>query len=722
MSPEGEQQDLGTADRLAILAKFQAGESTRPILDQELPPLPETALDSDVRGSRVLRWLERGFLQLDRLLGKALPEPLNPLLHTGAIAVTALIIALATGVLLLLWYRPSLHLAYDSVAAMSASPWTAGLMRSLHRYSSDLCMFFALVHSLRLFFMRRFVGARWLAWVTGIAMVGILWFIGWTGYWLVWDVRAQHVAIGSARILDSLPIFVDPMGRSFLTDESVNSLLFFVVFFVHMLVPLAMAVVLWLHIVRVTRPRFLTSTPMTVWVLGSLLLLCVAYPATNAEPAHMTALPQPFTMDWWYLLPVALTDRLGGGALWSLMLVGGLIPLGIPWYLTRGHPKPAHVDPRRCNACLNCYHDCPYLAISMIPRSDGNKRHTVQADVDPAKCIGCGICAGSCDTAAIGLDWFSTSDQRWRFAGWLKQAVEADESPHVAFVCAESAGADLEVDPETGTCPELPGYLVLKTPCSGWLHRFGVEHTIRFGGQGALVATCGPGECRYREGALWEHQRMNGEREPMLRTHKVARENVLMLSLNRTRKRKLIRSAKAFREGKPPPSDSPPGRNLAGLVSVVVASVIAAVMGTLSDLSYAAPRIQGSELVVTFKHPGRISEDCRELTEAEKARRPIHMQRDQICARRRATVHLRVSIDGKPVLEENYPPGGIWGDQNSVAVEHIAVSPGHHRIAVGIGDSLDPQEWTYRVEETLSFDKGIRRVVTFDRVAGFKLH
>ena len=86
------------------------------------------------------------------------------------------------------WYRPSVHQAYASVAA-TVGPWAAGLMRSLHRYSSDAAMFFALVHALRLFFERRFTGPRWLAWVTGIVGLGVLWFVGWTGYWLVWDLR-----------------------------------------------------------------------------------------------------------------------------------------------------------------------------------------------------------------------------------------------------------------------------------------------------------------------------------------------------------------------------------------------------------------------------------------------------------------------------------------------------------------------------------------------------
>jgi ferredoxin len=679
-------------------------------------------LEPRVRGEALLRPFENGFYRLDRLLAKFVPQALNPFLHTGAIAVMSFLVATVTGIVLLLWYRPSVHLAFESVAAMSAAPFTSGLVRSLHRYSSDACMFFGLVHALRFFLARRFAGAQWLAWVTGVAMIGTLWFIGWTGYWLVWDVRAQHVAIGTARLLDVMPIFVDPMERAFLTDEGVNSLLFFVVFFFHMLIPLAMAVVLWLHIARLARPRFLTRRPMTIWVLASFLLLSIAYPADNADPARMTALPQAFSMDWWYLLPVALTDRLGGGMLWSLVLVGGAVGFAMPWSLGRKRPEPASVMEQRCNACTKCYQDCPYDAITMIARTDGNKRHDVQASVNPAKCVGCGICAGSCDTAGIGLDWFSVSDQRRRFAGWLKRAALAGESPFVAFICAESAGASLSIDSETGTCDELPGYIVIDIPCAGWLHPFGVEHTLRYGGAGVLVASCGTGGCRYREGADWEQLRLDGLREPALRTEKAPRDRVLLLSLDRTQKSELVRRAREFREGTPMPGAAERSPAVTGLAATVLGAIIAGVLGLGSDLVYATPRVEGSELVVSFKHPGNVGENCRDRSEEELAKLPMHMRQGRVCDRLRASVRLRVDLDGARIVDAVLAPKGIWGDGNSVAIERVPVEPGPHSVRVAIGDTADVDEWSYSEEKTLDFDTSNRRVVTFDRIVGFSWH
>ena len=249
------------------------------------------------RAERLLRRLDNSWLYLDRLIQHFIPPALNPFGQLGAMANTCLIIAVLSGIVLLFWYSPSVHLAYSSLEKIRQSSGLGQLLRSLHRYSSDGCLFFVLLHAVRIVFQRRFTGARWLGWTTGVLLLSLLWFIGWTGYWLVWDVRGQHAALGTARFIDRLPIFAEPLSRSFLTDQSVPSLLFFLIFFVHMLAPLAMGVGLWMHLMRVNRSRFLAGRTMTLWILGSLLVLSLLLPAWSAAPAQMTVKVQTFSVD-----------------------------------------------------------------------------------------------------------------------------------------------------------------------------------------------------------------------------------------------------------------------------------------------------------------------------------------------------------------------------------------------------------------------------------------
>jgi len=665
------------------------------------------------RGHAILSRLNGAIHRLDRLVERVAPASLNPLAQTGAIANAAFSVATVTGVILLPWYSPSVHTAFESVEAMSRAPWTAGLLRSLHRLSSDVTLLFAILHGVRLFLAGRFGGPRKLAWATGVVLIGTLVFVGWLGYWLVWDQRAQRVALGTARMVDGLPIFADPLSRSFLTNEGVNSLLFFVVFFFHMLVPLAMGVLLWLHVSHLSRSRFLPQRPLAIWLGITLLVAAAIEPARSAGAADLLRPAASFTIDSFFLLPLALTDRLSGAALWAVFALGGLFAASLPWWIARGRAPVAVVDTDRCNGCTLCAQDCPYDAIRMVPRTDG-RQWTVQAEVDESRCVGCGICAGACDPGGISLPQLPVVDQRKRIEGWIEQALSSGESPRIAFVCASSAGAGLRIDPETGRCDDLPGHRVMAVPCTGWVQRFTLERAVRKGAAGVLVIGCGPVEPHFREGLDWTAQRLSGEREPALRREKVDGDRIRFVTLDPTRAGELRRIA---REPAPPrPSAILGWRRWAGATAVAAACGVAVALG--SDLPYSAPPV-GTELVVSFKHPGRVSERCRPIDEAEKARLPPHMRRDEICDRTRSPVRLKVVVDGGPILERTYEPRGLRSDGNSVAVERIAVEPGVHRVEISLGDGADPEEWNLVDVRSIRLGAGERAVVLYDRVSGF---
>ncbi len=682
-----------------------------------VPPRNRTAADAEpaVLGERWLRRLDQGVQRVDSAVSRAVPPGLNPLAQAGAIANLAFLIASVTGVLLLFWYVPSVHQAHASMRAIEAQPLTANLLRTLHRYSSDACMLFVLVHAVKIVCARRFTGARWLAWVTGLAGLAGIGLIGWLGYWLVWDQPAQLVAQGTSRLLDVIPIFVTPLSRSFLTDGGINTLLFFVVFFAHVLLPAAVVVALWLHLARINRARWMTARPLTIWVVASLVLVSIAFPAIADEPARMANVPGRVQLDYWYLAPLLLTERLGGTGLWAALLTLGIVTCSVPWWMARRHIRPAVVDVGRCNACEQCVKDCPYGAITMVPRTDGKDRAS-QAQVDPARCIGCGICSGSCDSTGIGLDWFDVLDQRETLDRWLAE----EPGTGIVFVCAHSVAGELHVDPGSGRCAEVVGHRVLVVPCAGWVHMLTVERCQKRGAREVVIASCGTADCRYREGPTWLQARRSGDRRPALRIDRADPARVHVLELRAGEGKRLARACADLAGGAPVPR--PRGRFRRTVSAAVLWLALAGILVVGSAAPYRTGMSAEPQLVVGFRLAGEVGEIVRTIDAAEQALQPVHMRRDRVVERRRAPVRLRIVVDGVTQVERVYAPTGVWGDGISSGIESIALTQGRHRVAIALSGSHDAELWEHVAEQDVEFEPRTRRVVEFERSHGYRWH
>lgn len=635
----------------------------------------------------------RALYRAEEWLEGLLPAGCNPLSQLGALANGMLLVAVATGVLLLVWYVPSVHQAHDSLLTMEQSPFCAGLVRSLHRYASDACMLLVLLHALRIVLEGRYTGARWLAWITGSIGLGILWLVGWLGYWLVWDQPAQHVALGTAKFVDQLPIFVDSLQRSFVGDAQVNSLLFFLVFFAHMLLPMLLALALWLHVARLARARYLPTARLMGFATAAMVLVSVLVPAAAEPKAAMVEKATGFAIDVFYLLPLWLTDRCSGGVLWLLALVGFGGLCAWPWLARKRPQAAATVELALCNGCTRCSQDCPYLAIAMLPRQDG-KRHALQAAVDPSLCVGCGICVGACDTAGISLPWLPTKTERQRLAGSL--AASPDPTA-LLIACTHSGVSD---------CTQAPaGWRVETVPCIGWVHMRVVELALQRGAREVVLAGCGISSCQFREGGHWTQQRLQGQREPALRSDG-SKQPVRVINL---------------------PPGSALARQLAGAPAPRLRKLLA---GTLLVLgialvpvaSFAAYRTGLSdepELVFAFKHPGQLVETQRKLSESEKQALPRHMQRDFELVRTRQPVRLRIVVDNRVLVQRTIPPAGLWGDGAAAAVERLPLTPGPHAVSILLGDGADAEVFEHQDQRKVEAVRMRRVTVLFDRHSGF---
>jgi Pyruvate/2-oxoacid:ferredoxin oxidoreductase delta subunit/coenzyme F420-reducing hydrogenase delta subunit len=493
------------------------------------------------------RLVRRPLAAADALGNRLYGWKYNPLYQSGTIVVALLIVLIVTGIWLLLFYR--VGAPWESVARLTANLWIGNWVRGLHRYASDAALVAAAIHALRMFAQSRSWGPRTLAWVSGIALVGLIAVCGVTGFIMVWDAFGHGLALETARLLDALPILSEPVSRAFVGERSVPSTFFFLNLFAHSGLPLALGIGLWIHVSRLARPTLLPPRRLLWTVIGLLTLVAIVWPLSMAPEANPLVRPESVPTDWFYGFWLPLSRTLPTGVVWLGALVVLAAMLAVPGLAQRTGPErvpPSVVDPQLCTACNQCVADCPYEAIAMVPRAAadadrgaGPSRTEPVAYVNTDRCVSCGICAGSCAPMGVGPAGLTgraqLDDLRRRLSG---QPLPAGRV--LVLTCDRGAAALASVLADAGAeCRSVA--------CAGNLHTSVMEHAIRAGAPGVLVLSCPPRDCWGREGPRWLHERLYHEREAELQA-RVDRRRVRVAYVNAAERAEAVSALRAFQE------------------------------------------------------------------------------------------------------------------------------------------------------------------------------
>ena len=467
----------------------------------------------------VHRFGRSAFELLRRPLARAFDSQHNPLNHLGALTIFFSWIVLVSGVWLLIFFRTSVSDAFESVEYLTHEQWyLGGVMRSLHRYASDALIVTILLHVIKEFVFDRYRLNRWFNWVTGIPLVWMIFALGITGYWLVWDELAQYVAISTAELLDALPIFTNSMAGNFMTDELLSNRFFTLMAFIHLIgLPIFLVFGIWLHVFRLTGPRINPPRRLMAGALLCMLLLSAVYPAISHDKANLAMAPQVLRFDWFYLHVYPLIQRWSPGSVWILLIGISTVLTIAPWTPPARKTTVAVVDLDNCNGCKRCADDCPFGAIEMVARTDGTN-YTHQASVDDELCISCGICVGACPTATpfrsrsalvpgIDLPNQTAADIREDI---IAQAEAPSEQPRVmVFGCRD--------DRQTEILRKAGGNVVT-VRCMAHLQPSYLDFVLsRNHADGVMLLGCENGNCKYRLGADWTEARITRQRDPRLR-------------------------------------------------------------------------------------------------------------------------------------------------------------------------------------------------------------
>jgi ferredoxin/coenzyme F420-reducing hydrogenase delta subunit len=476
----------------------------------------------------------RALSRLDTAANRLFTSKHNPLYHSGAIAVGMFLVLLVTGIYLLLFYR--LGAPYESVVRIHEQAWSGRWIRALHRFASDAAVLAAAVHAFRMYAQRRSWGPRALAWMSGLVLLGVVLVSGWTGYVLVWDTHAQVLAVEGARLLDVLPIFSEPISRSFTGERALPNGFFFVNLFAHIALPLSIGVLVWVHVARLARPVLLPGRRVLWGSVIAFTLVSVLWPVAMAPAADLLRAPTGVPLDLFFGFWLPVTERLPAYAVWILGSVLVAVAFAVPW-LTRPRleqlPAPAVVDERTCTGCEQCVRDCPYDAIEMVLRTDG--REGAVALVSTDLCTSCGICVGSCPPMAITALGMSGRDQLAEVRAFL--AREKPGPYDVVIVGCTWSAAD--------AAAAAYGARLLTVPCVGAMHSSTVEFLLRGGAGGVLVAGCAEHDARTREGMTWTTQRLFDGRPADLK-QRVDRSRIRLIEATLTDGVRLHEAVNAF--------------------------------------------------------------------------------------------------------------------------------------------------------------------------------
>ncbi len=282
--------------------------------------------------------------------------------YWGGITLFLFLVQLLTGVLLLVYYRPGAD-AYESVRQITYDIDFGWLVRSAHSWSANLMVLAAFVHMFSVFFMKAYRKPREFGWWTGLALLGLTFVFGFSGYLLPFDELSFFATKVGLEIPQTLPGVGPIIVQLVQGGEMVSSVTIQRFFALHVVVlPMLFMGALGFHLWLVqkhgnavppgeeTRPEserrsipffpnfFAKDLAMWLIAMNVLAILASMYPwglGAQADPA--AAAPEGIHPEWYFMsqfqvlkvlgrwFPGAVGEYAGmalfgiGGLLWGLV-------------------------------------------------------------------------------------------------------------------------------------------------------------------------------------------------------------------------------------------------------------------------------------------------------------------------------------------------------------------------------------------------------------------
>lgn len=282
--------------------------------------------------------------------------------YFGGMTLFLFAIQAVTGILLLLYYRPSEESAFESVQFIITEVQFGWLIRSIHSWSANLMIATLFIHMFSVYFLKAYRAPREVTWVTGVLLLFIMLGFGFSGYLLPWNKLAFFATKVGTEIAGVVPIVGHFMLRFLRGGDDVTGATLTRFYGFHVAVLPAMTVaLLGIHALLVQKhgmsvplslegqslktmkffPNFLLRD-LIGWILaiGVLAALAAIFPWELGEKADPFAPAPAGIRPEWYFLFMFQTLKLLPAKIWVFdgevigilaFAVGGLLLLVVPF-------------------------------------------------------------------------------------------------------------------------------------------------------------------------------------------------------------------------------------------------------------------------------------------------------------------------------------------------------------------------------------------------------
>jgi len=245
--------------------------------------------------------------------------------YFGGVSLFLFIVQVVTGILLLLYYKGSEQLAWESIQFIMSKVRFGWLIRSIHTWAANLFLLAAVIHMFSVFFERAYRKPRELTWLSGLGMLSLAMGWGFSGYLLPWNELAFFATKVGTDIAGVLPFIGKPLMIFLRGGEEVTGATLSRFFGFHVaLLPGLFTVLLVFHLLLVQQqgmseplghankpdrrsmpffPNFLLRD-LLLWllVLNVLAILAVFFPSELGKKADAFApAPAGIRPEWYFL-------------------------------------------------------------------------------------------------------------------------------------------------------------------------------------------------------------------------------------------------------------------------------------------------------------------------------------------------------------------------------------------------------------------------------------